>query len=102
MKRLVGTVVPLLAFLLAAAPAAADPYCRVPLADWQPREALQRKLELEGWTVQTIRAHDGCYRVRAVNATGERLEARFDPSTLEMVGRKGDGRGRGRHGGDDD
>lgn len=82
-------------------PATADSYCRVPLADWQPREALRQKLEAEGWTVETIRAHDGCYRVRAINGTGERLEARFDPSSLQMVSRKGE-HGRSQHDRDDD
>ncbi|MBT9291024.1 PepSY domain-containing protein [Hyphomicrobiaceae bacterium 22] len=87
---------------LGSGPVAADSYCRVPLADWQPREALQRKLEAEGWTVEMIRAHDGCYRVHAVNAAGERLQGRFDPATLAMVGRRGEGRGRDHRHGDDD
>lgn len=103
MTRIAGTILLLLA--LGSGPAAADSYCRVPLADWQPREALQRKLQGEGWRIEMIRAHDGCYRVHATNAAGERLEARFNPATLEMVSRKGEGRGRGRgrrQGEDDD
>ncbi|MFG1465920.1 PepSY domain-containing protein [Xanthobacter sp. DSM 24535] len=40
---------------LGTEPAPADRDCRVPLADWQPREALQKKLEAEGWTVMSIR-----------------------------------------------
>ena len=98
MTRIAGAI--LLVLTLACGPAAADSYCRVPLADWQPREALQRKLEAEGWRVEMIRAHDGCYRVHAVNAAGERLQGRFDPATLAMVGRRGEGRGH-RHGDDD-
>lgn len=81
-------------------PAVAQHHCRVPLADWQPREALQAKLEQQGWTVLGIRADDGCYRVRARNASGERLEGKFDPGTLELVGRRG--RPDGHDGEDDD
>ncbi|MFS8038949.1 PepSY domain-containing protein [Xanthobacter sp. AM11] len=70
---------------LAATPAAADRDCNVPLAEWQPREALQKKLEGEGWTVLSIRSDDGCYKVRATNAQGARLKAKFDPARLERV-----------------
>ncbi|MEJ1157295.1 PepSY domain-containing protein [Prosthecomicrobium sp. N25] len=91
MKSTILTVLLLLAFDPGSA--RADSRCRAPLADWQPRDALQRKLEAEGWVVETIRAHDGCYRVRAVTASGQRMDAHFDPATLDMVGRKGDGRG---------
>ena len=70
---------------LAATPAIADRDCNVPLADWQPREALQKKLEAEGWTVLSIRSDDGCYKVRATNAQGARLKAKFDPARLERV-----------------
>lgn len=66
-------------------------HCRVPLSDWQPRDALQSKLQLQGWTVLSIRADDGCYKVRATNDKGERLDAKFDPSTLEPVARHGGG-----------
>ncbi|MFG1360107.1 MULTISPECIES: PepSY domain-containing protein [Xanthobacter] len=78
----------LVAACLAAGPAAAGRDCSVPLADWQPREALQRKLEAEGWTVVTIRSDDGCYKVLATNAQGARLKAKYDPATLERVRRQ--------------
>ncbi|MFG1248313.1 PepSY domain-containing protein [Xanthobacter flavus] len=70
---------------LAARPAAAGHDCNVPLADWQPRDALQKKLEAEGWTVVSIRSDDGCYKVRATNAQGARLRAKFDPARLEPI-----------------
>lgn len=80
----------LVAFL-ASSPAVADRDCNVPLADWQPREALQKKLEAEGWTVLSIRADDGCYKVRATNPQGARLKAKFDPARLEpMAGQDDD------------
>ena len=55
---------------LGTAPVAADEACSAPLADWQPRQALQTKLEAEGWTVLSIRSDDGCYKVRATKAGG--------------------------------
>lgn len=70
---------------LAATPAAAEHDCNVPLADWQPREALQKKLEAEGWTVLSIRSDDGCYKVRATNPQGARMKTKFDPARLERV-----------------
>mgnify|MGYP001587346358 CR=1 FL=1 len=81
---------------LGALPAVADDRCTVPLADWQPREALQKKLEADGWTILSIRAHDGCYGVVARDPRGATVKSRFDPATLERVER-----GDGRHGHDD-
>lgn len=83
-----------------ATPAVADPVCDAPLADWRPRQALQAKLEADGWTVIAIRVDDGCYKVRATNARGERLEAKFDPASLDLVRRKEHRRDHGD--GDDD
>jgi hypothetical protein len=75
----------LLVHLCAALPAAAGPHCRVPLSEWQPREALQAKLEGQGWTVLSIRTDDGCYKVQATNARGEHLAIKVDPKTLEQA-----------------
>ncbi|WP_370640787.1 MULTISPECIES: PepSY domain-containing protein [Xanthobacter] len=75
---------------LGAGPAMAGPHCDVPLAQWQPRAALQKKLEAEGWTVLSIRSDDGCYKVRATNAQGRRLKAKYDPASLEPVARADD------------
>ncbi|MDR3374503.1 MAG: PepSY domain-containing protein [Ancalomicrobiaceae bacterium] len=72
---------------LSASSAAASQHCRVPLADWQPREELHRVLEREQWQVVSIRLDDGCYKVKAVRPNGERLEALFDPGTLQRVTR---------------
>ena len=75
---------------LGIGPTVADSRCDVPLVDWQPREALQKKLESEGWTVISIRADDGCYKVRAANGRGERLEGKFDPANLTPVQQEDD------------
>jgi hypothetical protein len=78
----------ILSVCLGAGPTLASPRCTVPLADWQPRVALEKKLEAEGWTVRSIRSDDGCYKVKATNPRGERLEAKYDPASLELVRRK--------------
>jgi hypothetical protein len=75
---------------LGAMPVAANQACSAPLAYWQPREALQTKLEAEGWTVLSIRSDDGCYKVRATKPGGERLDAKYDPASLERAQRKRD------------
>lgn len=80
---------PIAAVMFAAAiwagPALAGPKCNVPLAEWQPRAALQQKVEAEGWRVTRIRTKDGCYKVDARNDQGEHYEATFDPATLRML-----------------
>ena len=65
--------------------ALADNDCDVPMAEWQPREALQQKLQGEGWTVTRIKTDDGCYEVDAVDNKGQRVEAKYDPKTFELV-----------------
>jgi hypothetical protein len=71
--------------LTGVAAAAADDRCVVPLADWQPRAVLQRKLEGEGWAIARIRSDDGCYEVRGRDPGGRPTKARFHPATLERV-----------------
>ena len=81
---------PLLALGLAA-PVAAPVFassgerCDAPIADWQPREALEKKLTAEGMDVRRIKTDDGCYEVKAIDAKGRRIEAYYDPKTLELV-----------------
>lgn len=60
--------------------------CDVPAAEWQPREALASKLKAMGWDVRSIKTEDGCYEAYAVDAKGEKIEAYFNPKTLERVG----------------
>ena len=71
--------------LLTAGSVTASDLCMVPEADRQPVEALQQKLEGEGWQIKKIKMDDGCYEVYAVTDTGERIEAYFDPKTFAMV-----------------
>lgn len=68
--------------------ASGDEYCNVPVADWQPHEALQKKLEGDGWTVRRIKSDDGCYEVYAIDDNGRRLKAAYNPKTFEIVKRE--------------
>jgi hypothetical protein len=69
----------------AAGAAFAGEKCDVPVAQWQPREALQAKLVAKGWQVRSIKNEDGCYEAYAIDANGNKVEAYFDPKTLEPV-----------------
>jgi hypothetical protein len=86
MRFAILVVLALLAVLTPSA-GVADPFCLAPLTDWQPPDALQAKLEAEGWRGIAIRVEDGCYLVHASNDQGDRLHGRFDPATLMRVGR---------------
>ena len=65
--------------------AAAEDICNVPEAEWQPKEALQKKLEAEGWTIKTIKTDEGCYEVYGKDAAGKRMETYFDPKTFAVM-----------------
>lgn len=71
--------------LSGASAAFASDRCDVPMAEWQPREALQQKLEADGWKVTRIKTDDGCYEADAIDEKGQRVEASFDPKTFELV-----------------
>lgn len=73
-----------------AGTAVASDLCTVPEAERQPIEALQQKLESEGWAVKKIKVDDGCYEAYATNAEGNKVEAYFDPKTFELVKTKED------------
>ena len=57
--------------------------CEIPLSDWQPREALKAELEEHGWRVRSIKSEDGCYEAAAIDDSGRRVIARFDPHSFE-------------------
>nr|WP_315218580.1 PepSY domain-containing protein [uncultured Duganella sp.] len=62
----------------------ADVNCSDPIADWKPREQLQREAEQRGWTVQRIKIDDGCYELRAVDRNGNKIKAKYSPASLRM------------------
>ena len=83
MKRILLTTAIL--SVAGAGAALASERCSAPMSEWQPREALQKKLEAEGWKVHRVKTDDGCYEVRGTNEKGAHLEALFNPKTFEAV-----------------
>lgn len=65
--------------------ASAGDLCNVPQSKWQPEKALKTELQARGWKVRQIKVENGCYEAYAINDSGERMEALFNPQTLEMV-----------------
>ncbi len=58
---------------------------------WQSKEALQEKILAEGWKVRKVKVDGGCYEVYGTTPEGDRVEAYFDPISLEklLVSRRG-------------
>ena len=71
--------------VLPASVALADDDCFVPMADWQPRDAVARLAEENGWTVRRIKIDDGCYEIDGRDATGRAIEVKLHPGTLQIV-----------------
>lgn len=80
----------LVAFLTPSS-ARADDACKAPMSTWQSREAVAEKARSMGWQVDRIRTDDGCYKVYGHDANGRRIEAEFDPATLELIEIEGQG-----------
>ena len=59
---------------------------------WQSRAALEEKLTGDGWQVRRSKVDGGCYEVYGTTPEGDRVEAYFDPVTLEklLVSRRGE------------
>lgn len=70
---------------LPAGAAFADEDCFVPMADWQPREAIARLAADNAWTVRRIRIDDGCYEIDGRDAEGRAIEVKIHPGTLRIV-----------------
>lgn len=65
--------------------ARADDACTAPMSTWQSRHAVAEKARAMGWKVDRIRTDDGCYKVYGHDPKGKRIEAEFDPATLELI-----------------
>lgn len=106
MRHATKYAIPVAAGILFAAGAAQadNGGCSVPEAQWQPRDALQQKLEGEGWTVRSIEVDDGCYEVYGVDADGRRMEAEYNPQTLALLDEEqdADNESQDDNGGEDD
>lgn len=83
MKKLVLSIA--LLSVIGAGAARAEDLCKVPDAEWQPKEALEQMLKNEGWTVKKIKIDDGCYEVYGTDAKGSRMETYFNPKTFEVL-----------------
>jgi hypothetical protein len=83
------TMLPILAVLatlaLGGTALADDDDCIVPMAQWQPREAVQRMAAAQGWIVARIKIDDGCYEIDGRDAEGREIEVKIDPGTLAIV-----------------
>lgn len=62
-----------------------DDDCVVPMAQWQPREAVQRVAAERGVTVRRIKIDDGCYQINGRDASGREVEIKVNPQTLEVI-----------------
>jgi hypothetical protein len=80
-------ILTILAFLTAlpAGAALADDDCFVPMADWQPREAVAEFAIAQGWEVRRIKIDDGCYEIDGRDAQGRPIEVKLHPGTLQIV-----------------
>ncbi len=59
--------------------------CSVPMADWQPREAVEALAAENGWTVRRIKVDDGCYEIVGTDGRGARIAVKVDPATLAII-----------------
>lgn len=100
--------VTILAFLalLPSGMALAEDECFVPMANWQPRDAVARLAEEKGWTVRRIRIDDGCYEIDGRDAEGRAIEVKIHPASLAVIDLEYEdddsNRNRNRSGQDDD
>jgi hypothetical protein len=58
---------------------------KYPKEEWKPHDELHRKLQKEGWEVRRMEKTPTCYEVYGKDPKGKRVEAFFDPKTLERV-----------------
>lgn len=84
MKKIL-TILGFLAVFPAGIALADDDDCFVPMADWQPRDAVARLADEKGWTVRRIKIDDGCYEIDGRDAKGRRIEVTVNPATLEVI-----------------
>jgi len=68
-----------------AGTAMADEHCKAPRDQWQSEEALRAAVADRGWEIRTFEIDDGCYEIEGYDQQGRRVEASFNPQTLEMV-----------------
>lgn len=85
MKRTVLIAAILASALASPVALAREDDCKVPMAQWQPREAVEQMAKARGWTVHRIKVDDGCYQIRGIDADGREIAVKIDPGSLAIV-----------------
>lgn len=85
MKRTVLIAAILSGALAPCAALAGEDDCKVPMAQWQPREAVEQMAKVRGWTVRRLKVDDGCYQIKGIDADGREIAAKIDPGSLAIV-----------------
>ena len=85
MKRTVLIAAILSSALASPAALAREDDCKVPMAQWQPREAVEQMAKAQGWTVRRLKVDDGCYQIRGIDADGREIAVKIDPGSLAIV-----------------
>jgi len=52
---------------------------------WKTMDQLESKMKEDGWTVRRIKEDGGCYEAYGTSPDGKRVEAYFDPVTLDLL-----------------
>ena len=79
------TILLFCALIPAGVARADDDDCFVPMADWQPREAVAEFAIAQGWEVRRIKIDDGCYEIDGRDAQGRAIEVKLHPGTLQII-----------------
>lgn len=58
---------------------------------WKTQDQLTSAITAQGWQVRKVKVDGGCYEVYGTTPEGDRVEAYFDPVSLEklLVARRG-------------
>ena len=61
-------------------------------SNWKTETELVEKITADGWTVRKVKEDGGCYEVYGRDPQDRRVEAYFDPLTLEnlLIARRGE------------
>ena len=83
MKAMIAAI--LLGVSAAGTAMADDDKCNVPIAQWQPREAVEELAKARSWTVRRLKIDDGCYEIKGRDGNGRAIEVTVHPATLAVI-----------------